>query len=66
MRNHDDDEEPPGIPSGGPEPDTLEENTTLQRLQTLWIEANEEEQEQFVAWLALMKAQQGAGQPSNA
>ena len=66
MRNHGDDEEPPEIPSGGPEPDTLEENTTLQRLQTLWIEANEEEQEQFVAWLELMKAQQGAGQPSNA
>ena len=66
MRNHGDDEEPPGTPSGEPEPDTPEQTTTLQRLQTLWIEANEEEQEQFAAWLELMKAQQAPAQPSNA
>ncbi len=38
-----------------------EQGTVLQRLQTLWIEANTEEQEQFIAWLDRMKEQQGAG-----
>ncbi len=66
MRNHGDEDESPEIPSGEPEAGAPGENTTLQHLQTLWIEATEEEQEQFIAWLELMKARQGAGEPSPA
>lgn len=67
MRGHgDEDEWPEEIPTGGPGPDAGEENTVLQRLQTLWIEADEEEQAQFIAWLELMRAQQGTGHPSHA
>ena len=65
MREHGDEEEPPEeVPTGEPGPDAGQENTARQRLQTLGIQANEEEQ-QFIAWLELMKAQQGAGQPSH-
>ena len=71
MRNHEDADEPPEsspgeeLPPAGPEPDAAEEHTVLQRLQTLWIEANEEEQGQFIAWLELMKAEHSAGQASH-
>ncbi|MDE0407353.1 MAG: ParB N-terminal domain-containing protein [Alphaproteobacteria bacterium] len=66
MRGHGDEDEPPEeIPTGEPGPDAGEENTVLQRLQMLWIEANEEEQEQFIAWFELIKAERDAGQPSH-
>ncbi len=66
MRGHDDEDEPPEeIPTGEPGSDAGEENTVLQRLQMLWIEANEEEQEQFIVWFELIKAERDAGQPSH-
>ena len=58
------DEAPPPPSSSGGDPSA--EKTTLERLQTLWIAASEDEQQEFIAWLELMKGQAGAERPAEA
>lgn len=47
-------EEPPEEPPE-PEPEPAVEKTVLERVQTLWFSASEEEQRDIVAWIELMK-----------
>ena len=65
LRDSDQNEEEPEPTEPGSEPDTSEESTTLQQMQTLWIEATEDDQKQFVAWLEHMTAQQNALPPAD-
>ena len=50
-------------PATGAEPPA--EKTTLERLQTLWIAASQDEQEQFMAWLEFMNRQGATEQPAS-
>ena len=51
-------EEPSSSTSGA---DPSPEKTTLERLQTLWIAASDDEQQEFIAWLEFMKSQANTG-----
>ena len=66
MRDYGDEDDSPEMAPAGAEAGPAEDTTTLQRLQTLWIEATEDEQEEFFTWLERMKAQENAEQPSDA
>ena len=63
-RREPEEEEPPEEP---PEPPELEleagpEKTVLERVQTIWFSATEDERQDIVAWLELVKDQAGSGQ----
>ena len=55
-------EEPPEEP--GPELQPEPEKTVLERVQILWISASDEEKQEIVAWIDLMKGQASVGQPA--
>ena len=58
-------EEPPEEPpEREPEPEPAAEKTVLERVQTLWFSATEDEQRDIVAWVELMKRQTGNAQAS--
>lgn len=63
-RREPEEEEPPEEPHEAPEPEleTGPEKTVLERVQTIWFSATEEERQDIVAWLELVKQQAGAGQ----
>ena len=65
MRESDEDDDSPEIPPAGAVADPAEDQSTLQRLQTLWIEATEDEQQEFVSWLDAIKTQQDDKRPSD-
>lgn len=44
-------------PAANPEPDDANERTPLERFQTLWLEASEEERHAILGWIELMKSQ---------
>ena len=63
-RREPEEEEPPEEPPEPPEPE-LEagpEKTVLERVQTIWFSATEDERQDIVAWLELVKDQAGSGQ----
>ena len=66
MRDDREDEDPPSALDGGAPAVAGEDQTILQRLQTLWIEATEDEQQEFVAWLDAVKEQLETGAPADA
>ena len=55
-------EEPPEEPEREAEP--ASEKTVLERVQSLWISASDEEKQEIVAWIDLMKGQANTGQPA--
>ena len=61
----DDNPEPAPEPAPAPasDADPSAEKTTLERLQTLWIAASEDEQAEFMAWLERMTGQGDPEQP---
>ena len=65
MREFGEEDDSPEIPPAGADANPAEDATALQRLQTLWIEASEDEQQQFLTWLEAMEAQQGDEQASD-
>ena len=68
MRGYGEEDDSPETPPAGAEADPAdpaEDTTTLQRLQTLWIEATDDEQQAFFTWLERMKAQENAEQPTD-
>ena len=50
--------DPPGPADPSPEKNTLE------RLQKLWIAASQDEQEEFIAWLELLRGKDSASEPA--
>ena len=63
-RREPEEEEPPVEPPEAPEPELegAPEKTVLERIQTIWFSATEEERQDIVAWLELVKNEAGSGQ----
>lgn len=62
-RREPEDEQPPEEPRETPEPEQEPgpEKTVLERVQTIWFSATEEERQDIVAWLELVKSKAGSG-----
>ncbi len=73
--NASDDEDPTSSPDGnadegedhtpGADGNAEAGKTPLARFQTLWIQATEDERQEIMAWLELMKAQENGDQPTD-